>query len=54
MVFIFALFTQLAGLEPIIGAFMAGLSLNRLVPHHSSLMNRLEFVGNALFIPFFW
>jgi Kef-type K+ transport system membrane component KefB/nucleotide-binding universal stress UspA family protein len=40
-------------LEPIIGAFLAGLALNRLVPATSPLMNRIEFVGNALFIPFF-
>src|SRR5690606_14632709 len=37
----------------LIGAFAAGLTLNRLIPHTSSLMNRIEFVGNALFIPFF-
>lgn len=44
---------DLAGLEGILGAFMVGLVLNRLVPHVSPLMNRLEFVGNALFIPYF-
>lgn len=53
MVFLSAFLAQLAGVEPIIGAFMAGLSLNRLIPHTSPLMNRIEFVGNALFIPFF-
>src|SRR5690606_36880840 len=41
------------GIEPIIGAFMAGLALNRLIPHTSPLMNRIDFVGNAIFIPFF-
>jgi Kef-type K+ transport system membrane component KefB/nucleotide-binding universal stress UspA family protein len=40
-------------LEPIIGAFVAGLALNRLIPKASPLMNRIEFVGNTLFIPFF-
>jgi Kef-type K+ transport system membrane component KefB len=40
-------------LEPIIGAFVAGLALNRLIPPASPLMNRIEFVGNTLFIPFF-
>lgn len=44
---------ELTGLEGILGAFMVGLVLNRLVPHVSPLMNRLEFVGNALFIPYF-
>lgn len=44
---------ELAGLEGILGAFMVGLVLNRLIPHLSPLMNRLEFVGNALFIPYF-
>jgi Kef-type K+ transport system membrane component KefB len=43
----------MAGIEAIIGAFFAGLALNRLIPQTSPLMNRLEFVGNALFIPFF-
>jgi Kef-type K+ transport system membrane component KefB len=53
VVFFCAFLAELAGLEPIIGAFAAGLTLNRLIPHTSSLMNRIEFVGNALFIPFF-
>ncbi len=44
---------ELAGVEAIIGAFFTGLALNRLIPHTSALMNRIEFVGNALFIPFF-
>jgi Kef-type K+ transport system membrane component KefB/mannitol/fructose-specific phosphotransferase system IIA component (Ntr-type) len=45
--------SKLAGLEPIIGAFLAGLSLNSLVPDQSRLMNRVKFVGNTLFIPIF-
>ncbi|MBR5465655.1 MAG: cation:proton antiporter [Alistipes sp.] len=53
IVFSGAFLTQLAGLEPIIGAFLAGLSMNRLIPSTSPLMNRIEFVGNAIFIPFF-
>lgn len=53
MTFLGAFIAELAGLEAIIGAFMAGLALNRLIPHTSPLMHRLEFVGNALFIPFF-
>ncbi len=44
---------SLAGAEPIIGAFLAGLTLNRLIPLNSPLMTRVRFVGNALFIPFF-
>ncbi len=43
----------LAGAEPIIGAFLAGITLNRLIPLKSPLMTRVRFVGNALFIPFF-
>jgi Kef-type K+ transport system membrane component KefB/nucleotide-binding universal stress UspA family protein len=53
MVFLGAFLAQVAGIEPIIGAFLVGLSLNRLIPRTSPLMNRVEFVGNALFIPFF-
>ena len=53
MVFWGATLAELAGIEGIIGAFLAGLALNRLIPHTSPLMNRIEFVGNAIFIPFF-
>lgn len=53
VVFFCAFIAELSGLEPIIGAFAAGLTLNRLIPPTSSLMNRIEFVGNSLFIPFF-
>ncbi|HYC87024.1 MAG TPA: cation:proton antiporter [Chryseosolibacter sp.] len=53
VVFFCAFLAELSGLEPIIGAFAAGLTLNRLIPHTSPLMNRIEFVGNSLFIPFF-
>ena len=54
MVFLGAYLAQLAGLEPIIGAFLSGAGLlNRLIPRTSPLMNRIEFVGNAIFIPFF-
>lgn len=53
LVFLSAALSELAGLEGIFGAFLAGLVLNRLIPHVSPLMNRTEFVGNALFIPYF-
>ncbi|HEX7324943.1 MAG TPA: cation:proton antiporter [Rhodanobacteraceae bacterium] len=51
--FLAAFLAELASLEAIIGAFAAGLALNKLIPHSSALMNRIEFIGNALFIPFF-
>lgn len=53
IVFLSAFLAEAAGLEAIIGAFFSGLVLNRFVPHSSPLMNRIDFVGNALFIPFF-
>ncbi|QOW10986.1 cation:proton antiporter [Kaistella flava (ex Peng et al. 2021)] len=53
MIYLAALLAELSGIEAIIGAFLAGLALNKLIPHSSSLMNRVEFVGNAIFIPFF-
>ena len=53
IVFIASLLSDAAGLEGILGAFFAGLVLNRLIPNISPLMNRIEFVGNAIFIPFF-
>lgn len=52
-VFFSAFLAKLAGVEPIIGAFAAGLALNPLIPNSSALMNRIEFIGNSLFIPFF-
>ena len=53
LVFLASFLAQAAGLEAIIGAFLAGLALNRLIPNTSALMNRIDFVGNAIFIPFF-
>ncbi|MEG0890632.1 MAG: cation:proton antiporter [Bacteroidales bacterium] len=53
MVFLGAFLAQLAGLEAIIGSFLAGLALNKLIPHSSPLMHRVVFIGNAIFIPFF-
>jgi Kef-type K+ transport system membrane component KefB len=53
VMFFAAFLAELCGLEPIIGAFVAGLALNPIIPRSSALMNRLEFSGNALFIPFF-
>lgn len=44
---------RMMGLESILGAFFAGLALNRFVPLRSVLMRRLDFVGNAIFIPYF-
>ena len=53
VVFFFAAMAELCGLEGILGAFLSGLVLNRFIPRTSPLMNRVEFVGNALFIPYF-
>ncbi len=53
MLFLGAGIMELAGLEGILGAFLVGLVFNRLIPHVSPLMNHVEFVGNALFIPYF-
>lgn len=53
MVFLGAYLAELAGMEAIIGSFLAGLALNRLIPRSSPLMHRVEFIGNSIFIPFF-
>lgn len=53
LVFFASFLAQAAGLEAIIGAFLTGLALNRLIPNTSALMNRIDFVGNAIFIPIF-
>ena len=51
--FFSAFLAQMAGVEPIIGAFISALALNRLIPKPSKLFSNIEFVGNAIFIPFF-
>ncbi len=53
VMFLSAALTEAIGLEAIFGAFFSGLILNRYIPHVSPLMNRIEFIGNALFIPYF-
>ncbi|MDE5740472.1 MAG: cation:proton antiporter [Bacteroidaceae bacterium] len=53
VVLLSAAVAELCGLEGIFGAFLSGLVLNRFVPNTSPLMSRIEFVGNALFIPYF-
>ncbi len=53
MLFMGSILAQVAGVEGIIGALFTGLALNSLIPSSSALMNRIEFVGNAIFIPFF-
>ncbi|MCP5493737.1 MAG: cation:proton antiporter [Leptospiraceae bacterium] len=53
ILFFSAFGAELAGLEPMIGAFLSGLVLNKFIPHTSALMNRILFIGNTLFIPFF-
>lgn len=51
--FLCSFMARVIGIEPIVGAFLAGLVLNRMIPASSQLMNRVQFVGNSLFIPFF-
>lgn len=53
LLFLVSFLAAPAGLEPVIGAFLCGIALNRLIPDTSILMNRLKFVGNTIFIPLF-
>ncbi|WP_028896911.1 cation:proton antiporter [Prevotella sp. HUN102] len=53
MLFLSAALSDAIGLEGIFGAFFSGLILNRFIPRFSPLMSRIEFTGNALFIPYF-
>src|SRR5699024_11345173 len=53
VLFVAGAISLFVGLEPIIGAFLAGLALNRYIYEHGPLMNRIRFTANALFIPFF-
>lgn len=48
-----ALLADWAGLEGILGAFLCGVSLNRLLPNRSPLMGRINFMGNSVFVPLF-
>lgn len=49
----FSYLARVAGIEPIVGAFFTGLVLNRMIPDSGPLMNRIQFVGNSIFIPVF-
>ena len=53
VMFLSAALSEAIGVEGIVGAFIAGLILNRYIPHVSPLMNRIEFTGNAIFVPYF-
>ncbi len=53
VLFITAFMAEMVGLAPIIGAFVGGLAMNRLVPGQGTIMARIRFIGDALFIPFF-
>ncbi len=53
IVFVSSSISKIIGLEPIIGAMLAGLAINSLIPSNSTLMNRINFIGNTLFLPFF-
>lgn len=53
VLFLCCALAAVVGLEGVFGAFFAGLIMNRYIPHLSPLMNRIEFTGNALFIPYF-
>ena len=52
-VFAISSLADVAGIEAIVGAFLAGLALNRFVPEGSVLMERLQFLGASLLIPIF-
>ncbi|TVR53358.1 MAG: cation:proton antiporter [Gemmatimonadales bacterium] len=51
--FVGAYFAEVVGVEAIVGAFLVGLALNPLLPEGGILTNRIHFVGEAFFIPFF-
>ncbi len=53
LLFLGAGMMELVGMEGILGAFITGLVLNRMIPHSSPLMRRIDFIGNAIFIPYF-
>ena len=48
-----AVVAETFGIEGIVGAFFAGLAMNRLVPNEGPLMDRIDFFGAAVFVPVF-
>ncbi|AFY88205.1 cation:proton antiporter [Chroococcidiopsis thermalis] len=51
--FVVSYAAELIDIEPIVGAFLAGIAITQLIPQLSPLMNRIQFIGNTLFVPFF-
>ncbi|MCJ2541752.1 cation:proton antiporter [Thermostichus vulcanus] len=51
--FVVAYGAELIGIEPVVGAFLAGTAITPIIPQLSPLMNRIQFIGNTLFVPFF-
>lgn len=51
--FVVSYLASLIEIEPIVGAFMAGVAITQIIPRLSPLMNRIQFIGNTLFVPFF-
>jgi Kef-type K+ transport system membrane component KefB len=45
VVFMGAYLARAVGTEAILGAFLVGLTLNRLIPERSRLMTRIQFFG---------
>lgn len=52
-VFVISYLASLIEIEPIVGAFLAGVAITQIIPRLSPLMNRIQFIGNTLFVPFF-
>jgi Kef-type K+ transport system membrane component KefB len=51
--FVVSYLANLIEIEPIVGAFLAGIAITQIVPQLSPLMNRIQFIGNTLFVPIF-
>jgi nucleotide-binding universal stress UspA family protein len=51
--FVVSYLANLIEIEPIVGAFLAGVAITQIIPQLSPLMNRIQFIGNTLFVPFF-
>jgi Kef-type K+ transport system membrane component KefB len=51
-VFVVSYGADIVQIEPIIGAFLAGVAITQLIPHLSPLMSRIQFMGNIIFVPF--
>ncbi|MBC7878601.1 MAG: cation:proton antiporter [Anaerolineales bacterium] len=51
--FVAAFAAELIGVHEVVGAFLAGLAINSMLPRHSPVIGHVLFIGESFFIPVF-